>query len=49
MFQVILDEKQSYLTLVEDGMEFNEAVNHIISYCQESGYQDQAEYWKEYL
>lgn len=48
-FSVVLDSIKSYIVPSENGMTFNQAINHIIEYSNESGYELQASYFSEVL
>jgi hypothetical protein len=46
MYKVVLDEKNSYIEPSETGMSFADAVDSILEYCIEAGYDMQEGLWE---
>ena len=49
MYRVILDERKSYIEPVENGIPFENAVEHIIEYARECSYDLQEAFWSVIL
>lgn len=48
-FSVVLDSVKSYIVSSEQGMAFKEAIEHIIEYSSDSGYDLQEAYFYQVL
>jgi len=49
MYKVVLDEVHSYIEKAENGLSFEDAVNHIIEYCRDAEYTLQEDIWEVIL
>lgn len=46
MYQIVFDEKNSYIVESETGIPFDQAVAEILEYCREASYDLQVALWE---